>query len=194
MEAAYPAADGHHSWLVATHAQAGPKSPLEIVRLVSFSGKLEYVVWQNHLRKGFVVRINLNDSQWSEITINTYKYNNIYWNLSKNYYDFCSRINYTEEDWCQNYALKDKSEFAEPISLNSQKILFALKENVIHRHSKLEDPSMESNPHRFELLTDNPRRHRRQEETVHHLHTKDSKSKAWPTTFSKTYPRWPNDS
>jgi hypothetical protein len=42
---------------------------------------------------------------------------------------------------------KDKSEFAEAISLNGQNILFALKENVIHRHSMPEDSSMESNPH-----------------------------------------------
>jgi hypothetical protein len=64
------------------------------------------------------------------------------------------------------------------ISLNGQNILFALKENAIHRHSKPEDPSTESNPHRFELPTDNPRRHHRQEEGVPHLHTEDSKSKA----------------
>jgi hypothetical protein len=64
------------------------------------------------------------------------------------------------------------------ISLNGQNILFALKENVIYRHSKLEDPSTESNPHRFGLPTDNSRRHRRQEEAVPHLHTEDSKSKA----------------
>jgi hypothetical protein len=66
----------------------------------------------------------------------------------------------------------------EAISLNSQNILFALKENVVHRCFKPEDPSTESNPHRFGLPTDNPRRHRRQEEAVPHLHTKDNKSKA----------------
>jgi hypothetical protein len=65
----------------------------------------------------------------------------------------------------------------EAISLNGQNILFALKENVIHRHSKPEDPSTESIPHWFELPIDNPYGHRRQEETVPHLHTKDSKSK-----------------
>jgi hypothetical protein len=64
------------------------------------------------------------------------------------------------------------------ISLNSQNILFALKENVIDRRSKPEDPSTESNPHRFGLSTDNPYRHHRQEEAVPHLHTTDSKSKA----------------
>jgi hypothetical protein len=64
------------------------------------------------------------------------------------------------------------------ISLNGQNILFALKENVIHRRSKLEYPSMESNPHRFGLPTDNPPRHHRQEEAVPHLHTEDNKSKA----------------
>jgi hypothetical protein len=83
--------------------------------------------------------------------------------------------------------------FAEANSLNGQNNLFALKENVIHRHSKPEDPSTKSNPHRFGLPTDNSRRHRRQEETVPHLHTKDSKSKAWATTLSKTYLRWPKD-
>jgi hypothetical protein len=60
------------------------------------------------------------------------------------------------------------------ISLNSQNIIFALKENAIHRRSKTEDPSMESNPHQFVLSTDNPHRHHRQEEAVPHLHTEDS--------------------
>jgi hypothetical protein len=78
----------------------------------------------------------------------------------------------------QNFALKDKSELAGANSLNGQDILFALKENVIHRHSKLEDPSTEFNPHQFGLPTDNPRRHRRQEDAVPHLHTEDNKSKA----------------
>jgi hypothetical protein len=55
----------------------------------------------------------------------------------------------------KNYASGDKSEFAEAISLNGQNILFALKENSIHRHSKPEDPSTESNPHQFGLPTDN---------------------------------------
>jgi hypothetical protein len=55
---------------------------------------------------------------------------------------------------------------------NGQNILFALKENVIHRHSKAEDPSMESNPHRFRLPIDNPHRHHRQKEVAPHLHTK----------------------
>jgi hypothetical protein len=85
------------------------------------------------------------------------------------------------------------------ISLNGQNILFALKENAIHQHSKPEDPSTKSNPHQFGLPTDNPhqfglptdnpRQHRQQEEAVPHLHTKDSKSKALATTLSKTYPR-----
>jgi hypothetical protein len=150
-------------------------------------------VWQNHLGKGFIARINLSDSRWSENTINTHKYNTIYWSSTKIYYSFSSRINYTEEFWSQNYASKDKSEFAKAISLNGQNILFALKESIIHWHSKPEDPSTESNPHRFGLPTDNPRRHRQQEETVPHLHTKDIKSKAWATTLSKTYPRWPKD-
>jgi hypothetical protein len=64
------------------------------------------------------------------------------------------------------------------ISLNGYNILFALIENVIHWHSKPQDPSVESNPHRFGLPTDNPHRHRWQEETVPHLHTEDNKSKA----------------
>jgi hypothetical protein len=71
-----------------------------------------------------------------------------------------------------------ESEFAEAISLFSQNILLALKDNVIHRHSKPEDPSTESIPHRFRLPSDNPRRHRQQEEAVPHLHTEDNKSKA----------------
>jgi hypothetical protein len=66
----------------------------------------------------------------------------------------------------------------EAVSLNGQNILFALKENAIHRHSKPEDPSMESIPHQFGLPTDNPHRHRRQEEATPHLHTKDNKSKS----------------
>jgi hypothetical protein len=61
-----------------------------------------------------------------------------------------------QEVWNQNYASKDKSEFVEAISLNGQNILFTLKENAIHRHSKPEDLSIESNPHRFRLPTDNP--------------------------------------
>jgi hypothetical protein len=64
-----------------------------------------------------------------------------------------------------------KSEFAEVISLNDQNNLFALKENAIHRHSKPEDASTKSNPHRFGLPTDNPHWHRRKEEAVPHLHT-----------------------
>jgi hypothetical protein len=118
-------------------------------------------LWQNHLRKGFVTRINLSDSRWSENTINIYKYNIIYWSSSRNYYNLGSHISYIEEVWSQHYASKDKSEFAEVISLNGQNILFALKENVIHRRSKPERPSIESNPHRFGLPTDNPHRHRR---------------------------------
>jgi hypothetical protein len=60
---------------------------------------------------------------------------------------------------------------------HGQDIPFALKGNAIHQHSKPGDPSTESNPRRFELPTDNPRRHRWQEEVVPHLHTEDSKSK-----------------
>jgi hypothetical protein len=71
----------------------------------------------------------------------------------------------------KNYASEDKLEFVEAISLNDQNILFALNENPIHRCSKLEDPSTESNPHRFGLPTDNPRQHHRKEEATPHLHT-----------------------
>jgi hypothetical protein len=150
-------------------------------------------LWQNHLGEGFVARINLSDSWRSENIINTHKYNTIYWSSSRNNYILSSRINYTEKVWSQNHASNDKLEFVKAISLNGQNILFALKENIIHQHSKPEDPSMESNPHRFRLPTDNPRRHRRQEETVPHLHTKDSNTKVWVTTLSMTYPRWPKD-
>jgi hypothetical protein len=66
----------------------------------------------------------------------------------------------------------------EAISLNGQDILFALKENAIYRHSKPEDPSMESIPHQFGFPTDNSHQHRRQEEAAPHLHTEDNKSKA----------------
>jgi hypothetical protein len=46
-----------------------------------------------------------------------------------------------------------------------------VEENVIHRRSKHEDPSTESNPHRFGLPTDNHHWHRQKEEAVPHLHT-----------------------
>jgi hypothetical protein len=57
------------------------------------------------------------------------------------------------------------------ISLSDQNILFALKENAIRRLSKPEDPSTESNPHRFGLLSDNSHRHHWKVEVVPHLHT-----------------------
>jgi hypothetical protein len=143
--------------------------------------------------RGPSTRISLSDSRWSENTINTHKYNTIYWSSSRSYYNLGSRISFREEFWSQNYTSDDKSEFVEAISLNGQNILFALKENVIHRCSKPEDPSTESNPHWFRLLTDNNHRHHRQEEAVPYLHTEDNKSKAWATTLSKTYSRWPKD-
>jgi hypothetical protein len=74
--------------------------------------------------------------------------------------------------------LKDKSKFAEAISLNGQNILFARKENVIHWCSKPEDPSTEFNPHRFGLPTDNPHWQRRQEEAAPHLHTKNQQEQS----------------
>jgi hypothetical protein len=58
----------------------------------------------------------------------------------------------------------------EPISLNDQNIFFALKENVIHRCSKPENPNTESNPHRFGLPIDNPYLQHRKEKAVSHLH------------------------
>jgi hypothetical protein len=64
------------------------------------------------------------------------------------------------------------------ISLNSQNILFALKENVIHRCSKTENPSTESNPYRFGLSTDNPHRHHRKEEAIPHLHIEKSQEQS----------------
>jgi hypothetical protein len=142
---------------------------------------------------GSVARINLSDSRRSENTINTHKYNTIFWSSNRSYYNLGSCISYIEEVWSQNYASGYRLEFAEAISLNGQDVLFALKENAIHRRSKPEDPSMESNPHWFGLPTNNPRRHHRQEEGVPHLHTENNKSKAWATTLSKTYPRWPKD-
>jgi hypothetical protein len=36
------------------------------------------LLWQNHLGEGFIARIILSDSRWSENTINTHKYNIIY--------------------------------------------------------------------------------------------------------------------
>jgi hypothetical protein len=61
---------------------------------------------------------------------------------------------------------------------HGQDIPFALKGKAIHRHSKPGNPSTESNPRRFGLPTDNPRRHRWQEKAIPHLHTEDSNSKA----------------
>jgi hypothetical protein len=108
--------------------------------------------------RGSSTRISLSDSRWSKNTINTHKYNTIYWSSSRSYYNFGSCISYTKE-------------FAEAISLNDQNILFGLKDNAIQRRSKPKDPSIESNSHRFGLSTDNPRWHRRKEESVPHLHT-----------------------
>jgi hypothetical protein len=113
----------------------------------------------------------LSDSQRSENTINTHKYNIIYCSSSRSYYNLGSCISYIERGLKPKLRLEDKSEFEEAISLNNQDILFALKENAIHRCSKPEDPCMESNPHRFRLFTDNPHQHRRKNEAVPHLHT-----------------------
>jgi hypothetical protein len=140
--------------------------------------KAELQIWKPHpwcdrtiSGSGSSSRISLSDSKWSENTINTHKYNNIYWCSSKSYYNLGSCISYTEEVWSQNYASEDKSEFAEVISLNGKNILFALKENAIHQRSKPEDPSTEPNPHQFGLPTDIPHRHRWKEEAVPHVHT-----------------------
>jgi hypothetical protein len=74
-----------------------------------------------------------------------------------------------------------------------QYILFALEENVIHQRSKPDDPSMVFNPPRFGPPTNNPHRHRQKEEAAPHLYIVGNKSKAWATTFSKTYPQWSKD-
>jgi hypothetical protein len=76
--------------------------------------------------------------------------------------------------WEMCLASEYESEFAEVISLNNQNILFALKENAIHRCSKPEDPSTESNPHWFGLPTFNPRWHRWTEEVVPHQHIRET--------------------
>jgi hypothetical protein len=49
----------------------------------------------NHLGKGFITRINLSDSQRSENTINTHKYNTIFWSSSRSYYNLGSYISDT---------------------------------------------------------------------------------------------------
>jgi hypothetical protein len=64
------------------------------------------------------------------------------------------------------------------VSLIIQNILFALEENVIHPHSKSQDPSKVPNPHQFGPPTDNPRQHHRKEEETPDLHIGDNKCKA----------------
>jgi hypothetical protein len=134
--------------------------------------------------RGSSSRISLSDSRWSENTINTHKYNTIYCSSSRSYYNLASCISYTEEVWSQNYASEDKSEFAEAISLNGQNILYALKENAIHRSSKPEHPSTEPNPHRFGLHIDNPHRHHLKEEALPHLHTEKQQEQSL-TNYAK---------
>jgi hypothetical protein len=143
--------------------------------------------------RGSSTRIGLSDSWRSENTINTHSTQYHIISLSRSYYNLGSHIRYTKEVWSQNHASRNKSGFAEAISLNVQNILFALEENVIHRHSKPEDPKTESNPPQFRLPTDIPHRYRRKEETAPHLHIWDNKSKTWATTLSKTYPWWSKD-
>jgi hypothetical protein len=46
--------------------------------------------------RGSSTRISLSDSQWSENTINTHKYNTIYCSSSRSFYTLGSRISYTE--------------------------------------------------------------------------------------------------
>jgi hypothetical protein len=70
------------------------------------------------------------------------------------------------------------SEFVEAVSLTISTFSSPLEENAIYQHSKPEDPSTESNPHRFGPPTDNPHRHGRKEEAVPHLYTRDNKIKA----------------
>jgi hypothetical protein len=66
----------------------------------------------------------------------------------------------------------------EAISLNVHNILFVLEENVIHQHSKPEDPSTVPNSHQFGPSIDNTPRHCQKEEEAPHLHTRYNKSKA----------------
>jgi hypothetical protein len=120
----------------------------------------------------------LSDSRQSENRINTHKYNTIYSSSNRSYYNLGLCIGYIERFEAKISLQRIKSEFAEAISLNGQDIPIALKENAIHRHSKLEDPSTESIPHRFGLPTDNPRQHRQQEEAFPHLQIEDNNSKA----------------
>jgi hypothetical protein len=75
-------------------------------------------------------------------------------------------------------ASKDRTEFAEAVSLIDQNILFTLEENAIHQRSKLEDPSTVPNPHWFGPPIDNPHQQHRKEEEAPHLHTGDNTSKA----------------
>jgi hypothetical protein len=63
-------------------------------------------------------------------------------------------------------ASKDRTEFAEVVSLIDQIILFALEENAIHQPSEPEDPSTVPNPHWFGPPTDNPHRHHWKEEQL----------------------------
>jgi hypothetical protein len=112
--------------------------------------------------------------------------------LSKSYYNLVSRIRYIKR-FKVKITLQRLIRVCESDFSHGQDIPFALKGNAIHQHSKPGDPSTEFNPRRFGLSTGNPRRHYRQEEAVPHLHTEDSKSKAWATTLSKTYPRWSKD-
>jgi hypothetical protein len=66
----------------------------------------------------------------------------------------------------------------EAISLNGQNIHSALKENAIHRRSKPEDPSTESNPHQLGLPIDNPRRHCKKEGAAPRLHTENQQEQS----------------
>jgi hypothetical protein len=93
------------------------------------------------------------------------------------YYTLGSRINYTKGSLKPKHVSRDILEFSKAISLNVQNILFAIEDNVMHRRSKPEDPSMAPNPHRLEPTTGIPRQHHQQEEEAPHLHTGHNKSK-----------------
>jgi hypothetical protein len=73
---------------------------------------------------------------------------------------------------------KDILEFAEAEITLVQYILFTVEKNVIHQRSKLDDPSMVPNPHRFGPPTSIPRRHHRKEEEAPHLRTRGNNSKS----------------
>jgi hypothetical protein len=157
------------------------------LRVVALTEVMDFIdVAEPPWRGSSSTKINLSDSRWSENTINTNKYNTTYWSLSISYYKLGSRFKYTKGLRSKD-ASKDSFRVCGSRNTLVQNILFTQEENAIHQHSKHEDPSMVSNPHRFGPPTDNPHRHRQKEEEAPHLHTGDNKSKAWATMLNKTY-------